>query len=92
MKKLIGILTLGIAALLATPAAEARSHGSSRVYVEYHRSCRGPAYVERYVAYYDSCGHPVFRSRVVPVHRHRSHRHAPVCRPGVTVHFGHDRR
>ncbi len=103
MKKLLGILTLGIAALIATPTAEARGHrGPSRHYVEYHRSCGGPAWVETYVAYYDHCGHPVYRTRVVPVrhHRHRAHVHrpAPHCgpairphvhvRPGITVHFG----
>jgi hypothetical protein len=75
MKKLIGILTLGIVAMIATPTAEARhSRGPSRVYVEYHRSCRGPAYVERYIAYYDHCGHPVWRTRVIPVRRHHHHR------------------
>lgn len=84
MKKLIGILTLGIAALLAAPSVEARGHrGPSRHYVEFHRSCNGPAWVETYVAYYDSCGHPVYRTRVVPVRRvHRHHHiHGPAYRP-----------
>ncbi len=85
MKKLIGILTLGIAALVATPTAEARPHHhrSSRVYVEFLRSCRGPAWVERYVAYYDCHGHPVWRSRVIPARRHHHHH-----RPVISVQFG----
>ncbi|MDB6079827.1 MAG: hypothetical protein JWO82_3574 [Akkermansiaceae bacterium] len=92
MNKLIGILTLGIAALAATSVAEARPHhgrggyggghdrggyegrggyggggGCSRRYVEYSRSCGGPAYIETYVAYYNDCGDPVYRTRVIPV-------------------------
>ena len=79
MKKLIGILTLGIAALLATPTAEARhSRGPSRTYVSFHRSCGGPAYIERYIASYDCHGHAIWRTRVIPVRRH--HHHRPVVR------------
>lgn len=72
MNKLIGIFTLGLAALAATPAAEARPRGGdgcSRRYVEYSRSCGGPAYVETYISYYDDCGRPVYRTRVIPVYR-----------------------
>ncbi|MCW1913215.1 hypothetical protein OJ996_06510 [Luteolibacter sp. GHJ8] len=75
MKKLIGILTLGIAALVATPTADARHyHRPSRTYVEFHRSCRGPAYIERYVAYYDRHGCAVWRTRVIPIRHHHHHR------------------
>lgn len=86
MKKLIGILTLGIAAMVATPNAEARHYNRpSRVYVEYHRSCGGPAYVERYIAYYDCHGHAVWRTRVIPVRRHyHDHGH----RAEISVRFG----
>jgi len=88
MKKLIAILTLGIAAMVATPTAEARHyHRPSRVYVEYHRSCRGPAYVERYIAYYDCHGHAVWRSRVIPVRRHHHH-HGHSHRPVISVRVG----
>lgn len=106
MKKLIGILTLGIAALAATSVAEARPHGRggygdgygrggyegrggyggggggggcSRRYVEYSRSCGGPAWIETYVAYYSDCGDPVYRTRVIPV----VVRVAPPCPPPV---------
>ena len=68
MKKLIPILTLVLATLIATPAAEARSR-CSRSYVSHHRSCGGPAWIETYVAYYDHCGRPVYRTRVIPLHR-----------------------
>ncbi len=92
MKKLLGILTIVIATVVAAPSADARPyHRPARHYVEFHRSCGGPAWVERYIAYYDSCGHPVFRTRVIPVHRHRHHhrhhRHV-VVRPGFSVHIG----
>jgi hypothetical protein len=83
MKHLITLLTLGTAVFLAAPTAEARGHyRSSRTYVEYHRSCRGPAYIERYVAYYDCHGHPVWRVRVIPVHRHHHHG------PSISVQWG----
>lgn len=89
MKKLLGILTIVIATVIATPSADARHyHRPSRHYVEYHRSCGGPAWVEHYVAYYDSCGHPVFRTRIIPVHRHRHHHRHVVVRPGFSVHIG----
>ncbi|WP_265594583.1 hypothetical protein [Haloferula sp. BvORR071] len=83
MKHLITLLTLGTAIFLAAPAAEARGHGyrPSRVYVEYHRSCRGPAYIERYVAYYDCHGCPVWRTRVIPI-RHSYHG------PSISVQWG----
>jgi hypothetical protein len=68
MKKLIPILTLVLATLIATPAAEARSR-CTRSYVSHHRSCGGPAWIETYVAYYDHCGRPVYRTRVIPIHR-----------------------
>jgi hypothetical protein len=93
MKKPMLLLALAVTALFAAPAAEARGC-HSRSYVNYHRSCGGPAWVETYVAYYDSCGRPVLRTRVVPVRRHyRPVRPAPVCRPlpvrrGVTIHIG----
>ncbi len=86
MKKFIGILTLGIAAICATPTAEARHYnGPSRVYVEYHRSCGGPAYVERYIAYYDCHGHAVWRTRVIPIRRHY---HDNCERPVISVRIG----
>ena len=90
MKKLLGILTIAVATVFAAPSADARHYSRpSRCYVEYHRSCGGPAWVERYVAYYDSCGHPVFRTRVIPVYRHRHHRHSHVVvRPEFSVSFG----
>lgn len=91
MKKLIGILTLGIVAIFATPSADARPYRPTRTYVEFHRSCGGPAWIERYVACYDSCGRPVFRTRVVPVVRYRRAPVpycGPVIRPGISVHIG----
>ena len=91
MKKILGILTIAIATVFAAPSADARHyHRPSRTYVEFHRSCRGPAWVERYVAYYDSCGHPVFRTRVIPIRRHRHHHHYDhvVVRPGFSVEIG----
>lgn len=70
MKKLL-VLFIAVAATVGfSPQAEARGHrGPSRHYVEYHHTCRGPAWVETYIAYYDCHGHPVFRTRVVPVRR-----------------------
>lgn len=88
MKKLIGILTIAIAAFIAAPQAEAHGHrGPGRYYVEYHRDCRGPAWVETYIAYYDHCGHPVFRTRVVPARP----RYCPPPRRAVRfqVNYGH---
>lgn len=91
MNKLTGIITLGLAALTFAPAAQARHHESycddgppvvvrheacSRRYVEYCRSCDGPAYIETYVAYYTRCGDPVYRTRVIPIE---------VCRPAPVV-------
>lgn len=95
MKKLIPILTIALAALFAAPSAEARGY-HSRSYVDHHRSCGGPAWIETYVAYYDHCGRPVFRTRVVPVVRHFRpvYRPVPVCPPpvyhrhGVSVRIG----
>lgn len=98
MKTLIGLLTFGTAVLMA-PLAEARGHshsGPTRTYVEFHRSCGGPAYVERYVAFYDDCGYPIFRTRIIPIRR--AYRPDPYCgpavrpyyapRPGITVRIG----
>jgi hypothetical protein len=87
MKKLIPILTIALVALFAAPSAEARGYHSRR-YVDHHRSCGGPAWIETYVAYYDHCGRPVLRTRVVAAHRHYRatrpvYRPAPVCRPVV---------
>jgi len=96
MNKLTGIITLGIAALIATPVAEARDRRvvyvesgyrgdrdcdrpiprPTRRYVEYCRSCDGPAYIETYVAYFNDYGDPVYRTRVIPVE---------VCRPAPPV-------
>jgi hypothetical protein len=79
MKKLVPILTLVLATLIATPAADARSR-CSRSYVSHHRSCGGPAWIETYLAYYDHCGRPVYRTRVIPVHPPHRRPYYPVRR------------
>lgn len=100
-KNALVILATAVAAFAFAPAAEAHGrHRPSRHYVEYHRSCHGPAWVETYVAYHDRWGHPVFRTRVVPVRRVVRHRHyhvappvryCPPPRPAVSLSFHYGR-
>lgn len=100
-KTALVIIATAIAAFAFAPAAEARGHrGPSRHYVEYHRTCHGPAWVETYVAYYDRWGRPVFHTRVVPVRRVVRHhrypvpppvRYCPPPRSGVSVSFHYGR-
>lgn len=76
MKKLLGVLVLGLMTLGLAPMAEARGHHDRvvrRVYVEYYRPYDCPVWIETYVDYYDHCGRPVYAKRIIRV--------APPCRP-----------
>ncbi|MEK7954124.1 hypothetical protein [Luteolibacter soli] len=82
MKKPIILLAVALVSMFAAPAAEAR--GCGRVYVSFHRSCGGPAWLETYIAFYDRCGHPIFRTRIIPARRHYYAR--PSCPPPAYYH------
>jgi len=79
MKKLLMLLTVLAAGVIAAPSVEARpyhNHGT-QTYVSGYTSCGCPIYKQRYIVRYDHCGNPIYAYRVLPVsHGHSCHRNS----------------
>lgn len=74
MKRLLSLIAVAAATLVAAPRAEAGHRTHASIYVTARTSCGCPVYAQTYVAYYDHWDRPVYRTRRLPV-RHQCHRH-----------------